>query len=235
MCKTLFLLIITITLLSCQKDDKKDILSSDYFSIATNLKTLKNYKEVPINDTIKKVSGRFNQYEINGFINNLGQKINWWNIIDLKKDDGYNVRLEYRIIDNKEKVNQFIFYHPKHGSYKINSKFFLKKKNKNTLRYSFYTPSEYEKVNSVGKFEYYIFIDNKLITSKIVECKKQDNVFFIDIPFSNTNKHIILKGLFSELFEDKDKKLGQNDIYVLDDLSLNQKLPTETIRLFNPK
>lgn len=233
--KRLFLLIITIILLSCKKDNKKDVLSSDYFSIATNLKTLKNYKYVSINDTVKKVSGNFNQYEIRGFINNLDQKINWWNIVDLKKDAGYNVRLEYRIIDNKEKVNQFIFYHPKHGIYKINSKFYLKKKNKNILTYSFYTPSEYKKINSVGKFEYYIFIDNKLFISKIAECKKQDNAFFIDIPFPKTNKHVILKGLFSELFEDKDKKLGQNDIYVLDDLSVGQKPPRQSVQLFTPK
>ncbi|KAA2220664.1 hypothetical protein [Chryseobacterium sediminis] len=219
-----FIFINILLFVSCSKakkenEGKTDIITNDYFSIATNLKTLKKVNKTILSDSLIKIEGSFSQYLVEGYINNIGQRINWWKIVDTKNNNAYNVRLEYRIIDDKEKVNQFIFYNNQRD-YKINSKYFTRSQLnnvKNTIRYSFYTPSEYPKKNLLKKFEYFLFIDNKEVNHLDLDCLKQDTHFFVDINVPKYHQKIILKGLFTEVFENNNKP-GQNEIYVLDTL-----------------
>lgn len=212
-------------MVSCEKSvnkvaTNKDIITTDYFSTATNLNTLKNVNRIKINDSLTKVSGVFNQYRVDGYINNTGQKINWWKIINTRDNNEYNAKVEYRIIDNKEKVNQFILFNNQ-GNYNKNSKFFSKEKlskGENTFKYSFYTPSEYPKKNLLKKFEYFLYIDNKEVKHSDLDCIQEDSHFFVNVEAPKSNQKIIIKGLFTELFEDNNKNPGQNEIYVLDTL-----------------
>lgn len=222
----IFLMLISLLVLfACNQNEKslkndKDIFSTEYFSIPTNLKTLRNIKKEIISDSLIKISGNFNHYFVQGFINESGQRINWWKIIDSKNDEGYNVRLEYRIVENKEKVNQFILYN-KNGDYVLKSKFYLRKKLDKLgeiYEYSFFTPSNSPKKNLLKKFNYTLFVNNKEIKSDDLECKEIDNYFLVNVKIPKSKEKIILKGLFTELFEDN-KKPGLNEIYVLDTLA----------------
>ncbi len=213
-------------MIACNKNEKslkneKDIFSNEHFSIPTNLKTLRNMKKEILNDSLTKITGNFNQYSVRGYINNSGQRINWWSIVNSKNDEDYKVRLEYRIVENKEKVNQFILYNKK-GDYTIKSKFYGKKKlNKlgEIYEYSFYTPSNSPKKNLLKKFNYVLFINNKEINSYDLECEELDNHFSAHVRIPKSKEKIILKGLFTELFEDSNKKPGLNEIYVLDTIA----------------
>jgi len=211
----LFLLMI----FSCkQKKDQVYIEPTKHFSIPTNIKYWKNFKEIYINDSIKKVSGNFKNYKVNGFFNNRGQKINWWKIenTDLNKKEK-NVRLEYRIIDDREFVNQFIYYDSK-GDYVNNSMFFLKQKlDKNILVFTFYTPRENIEMNHNGQFEYFLFENGKEIKSELIDCDQKGNVFYANVNIPN-KKDIILKGVFWETNRDSEGRVGGNDIYVIDTL-----------------
>lgn len=214
----LFILFLLILFSSKQNKDQVYIEPTKHFSIPTDIKYWKNVNTISINDSIKKVSGNFKNYKVNGFINTKGQKINWWRIENIKSNTNEkNVRLEYRIIDNKEFVNQFIYYDSK-GDYVNNSMFFLKQKlDKNILVYTFYTPRENIEMNHYGQFEYFLFENGKEIKSELINCEQKGNAFNASIHIPNKS-NIILKGVFWETNRDSEGKIGGNDIYVIDTL-----------------
>ncbi|MDP9960047.1 hypothetical protein [Chryseobacterium lathyri] len=227
--KICLIILIMFTVYSCKKENQKVDIKikkenynpTEYFSFPTNIKKWKNYKEITVNDSLKKVRGEFENYQIEGYINQYNQKINWWNIVNKKNIQADNVRLEYRIIDNKEHVNQYINYDTKNGDDTKNSLFYLKEKinnSKNTYKYSFYTPNEYPKKNLMRKFGYILFIDNKEIETLDLECLEEKDHFSVNINVPKSDQKIIVKGLFTELYEDKTKRPGQNEIYVIDTL-----------------
>jgi len=205
--KVYIIILITFTAYSCKKDNHKVAVKikqenynpTEYFSFPTNVKKWKNYKEIIINDSLKKVNGDFEDYNIVGFINQHNQKINWWNIVNKKNIQADNVRLEYRIVDDKEYVNQYISYNAKDGDYVINSLFYLKEKlNKpNVLRYKFYTPNKKNKVNTSAKVYISYFSNNEEVKTEVLKCLKKDNYYYVDIKIPKEN-NLFVKGMFEE-------------------------------------
>lgn len=212
---------------SCKKEShnvdikikKENYTPTEYFSFPTNVKNWKNYTEIIINDSLKKINGEFEDYKIEGYINKYNQKINWWNIINKKNVQADNVRLEYRIINKKEYVNQYITYNSKNGDDTLSSVFYLQERLNmpNTLRYKFYTPNEKNKINtSATVFISYLSKDKEIKTEDL-KCLKKDNYYYVDINVP-TGTNLIVKGLFEEGYEYDDGKMGINDIYILDTL-----------------
>jgi len=221
------IILILFTVYSCKKEDhkvdikikKENYNPTEYFSFPTNIKKWKNYKEIAVNDSLKKVQGEFEDYKIEGYINQYNQKINWWNIVNKKYIQADNVRLEYRIVDNKEYVNQYINYDTKNGDDIKNSLFYLKEKlNNNTLRYKFYTPNKKIKVNTSATTFLSFFLNNKEIRKEDLKCIKKNNYYYVDINYVSTGDNLIVKGLFEEGYEYNDGKMGLNEIYILDTL-----------------
>lgn len=226
--KNIYLIIlITFMIYSCKKENhtvdmkikKENYTPTEYFSFPTNIKKWKNYSEIIVNDSLKKVFGKFEDYNIEGYINQHGQKTGWWNIINIKNVKADNVKLEYRIINKKEYVNQYISYNLKDEKDIVNSLFYLKEKlnNFNTLRYKFYTPNKKNKVNMSATFLVSYFSNNKEIKTEDLKCLKKDEYYYVDIDIPKDN-NLILKGLFEEAYEYDDGEMGINDIYVLDTL-----------------
>lgn len=219
------IIFIFLTVYSCKKENnkvdikikKENYNPTEYFSFPTNIKKWKKYKEIAVNDSLKKVRGEFEDYKIEGYINQYNQKINWWNIVNKKNIQADNVRIEYRIIDNIEYVNQYINYDTIHGDDIKNSLFYLKEKlNNKTLRYKFYTPNKKIKVNASTTFFLSFFLNNKEIRKKNLKCIRNDNYYYVDVNYVNVNDNIIVKGLFEEGYEYDDGEMGLNEIYILD-------------------
>lgn len=225
--KLYIIILIIFTVHSCTKENQKGNIKikkenynpTDYFSFPTNIKNWKNYTEIVINDSLKKVHGEFEDYRIEGYIDHDGQKVGWWNIVNKKNAQADNVRLEYRIVNEKEFVNQYISYSLKEGNDTVNSLFYLKEKvNKpNILRYKFYTPNKKNKVNTSGTFFISYFSNSKELKTKDLKCLKKDNYYYVDIDIP-TYDDIIVKGLFEEGYEYDNGEMGINDIYILDTL-----------------
>lgn len=223
--KVYIIILIIFTAYSCKKEGhkvsievrKEDYNPTEYFSFPTNIKKWKNYKEIFVNDSLKKVGGEFENYMIEGYINHNNQKIKWWNIINKKDIQADNVRIEYRIVDNKEYVNQYVNYDVKNGDDTKNSLFYLKEKSNNTLRYKFYTPNNKVKVNMSGKFFISFFSNSKELKSEDLKCLKNDKYYYVDVDVSKY-KDAIIKGLFEEVYEYENGETGINDIYVSDTL-----------------
>lgn len=225
--KVYIIILITFTVYSCKKENhevavkikQENYNPTEYFSFPTDIKKWKNYKETIINDSLRKVNGDFEDYNIEGYINQHNQKINWWNIVNKKNIQADNIRLEYRIVDDKEYVNQYISYNAKDGDYVINSMFYLKEKlNNNTLRYKFYTPNKKIKVNTSATAFLSFFLNNKEIRKEDLKCAKKNNYYYVDINYVPTNDNLVIKGLFEEGYEYKDGNMGLNEIYILDTL-----------------
>lgn len=185
---------------------------------------MRNYKETPVNDSLKKISGNYSHYNISGYINAKKQKLGWWQIVDHEQGEKYNVKLQYKILDKKEKVNQYIIYNLDKGIYKINSKFYEKSRSITNdsivYKYVFYTPSLEKKMFSESYFKYFLVRANKqLVTTKTIIAKKKDTGYVI--LFSTPNEeNLFLVGYFWEFFANNDGIKSENQIFVEDTLKL---------------
>ncbi|MCF2218686.1 hypothetical protein H9Q08_05155 [Chryseobacterium sp. PS-8] len=226
--RKLYVIILTVfTIYSCTKENhktetkikKENYSPTEYFSFPTDIKNWRNYTEIVINDSLKKVSGEFGDYMIKGYIDHNKQKIGWWNILDKQTDQADNARIEYRIIDKKEFVNQYISYNLKDGNDTINSLFYLREKliKPNIVRYKFYTPNKKIKINMSGKFFISYFSNNKKLKTEDLKCFKKNNYYYVDIDFPTQGNNIV-KGLFEEAYEYDNGEMGVNDMYILDTL-----------------
>lgn len=227
MSKVYIIILIIFTVYSCKKENhngdikikKENYNPTEYFSFPTNIKKWQNYKEITVHDSLKKVCGEFENYKIQGYINQYNQKINWWSIVNKKDIQADNVRLEYRIIDNKEYVNQYINYNTRNGDDTINSLFYLKEEldKPHILRYKFYIPNKKNKVNTSATVSLSYFSDNKEIKTEDLKCLKKNNYYMVDVHIP-TDNNLIIKGLFEEGYEYGDGEMGVTDIYILDTL-----------------
>lgn len=227
MSKVYVYILIIFTIYSCTKENQKidtkikkeNYSPTEYFSFPTNIKKWKKYNEIVINDSLKKISGEFEDYTIEGYIDSSGHKVGWWNIVNKKSTQADNARIEYRIIDKKEFVNQYVTYTLKDGNDTINSLYYLKEilDKPNILRYKFYTPSKKTKINTSGTFFISYFSDNKKIKTEDLKCVRKGNYYYVDINAPTKNRTII-KGLFEEGYEYDSGEMGINDIYVSDTL-----------------
>lgn len=220
---------------SCEKQRQKssrDLNSTEHFSIATDLGNLKNVEKHKINDSLYIIKGKFNSYEIIGYIKENNKRTGWWEAKDYKTKV-LLARLEYQMIDNKEFVNQFILYQG--GKIDtLRSKFYSFTKTANLIKYKFYTPYQLKAIRSQGKLNYEYFYEEE--EKKHLECKctKDKNVFNCEFYFPKgiSNKDIFLRGNFWEMFQLNNGDIGENNIYILD--TINQKRSNETVKLFNP-
>lgn len=207
-------IIIFMIFISCKKEVSKDILVNDYFSIPTDSSIWNNYEELRINDSIIRVSGDFSNYNIVGYINKKGQKINWWNVLSL---DNKKLNIEYHIIDDIEKVNQYIFI-DNDVIDNTRSKFYKKKKiNENIHRIIFYTPNNFLKYEQEGNINYYLFYKGEDIGKFInIKCNMEENYYYVDIEHNNRYDKIDILGIFFEMYKDNNGNLVENEIYLKD-------------------
>ncbi|MDR6488489.1 hypothetical protein J2799_003007 [Chryseobacterium vietnamense] len=216
------LLFILLFIVSCKKSEEaknyKDLNSTKYFSISTDLKNLKNIEKNKVNDSLYKVKGIFKNYAINGYITNNNIRINWWSAFDNKTKE-LLAKLEYKLIDNKEFVNQYILFENKSID-TLGSKFYSVKKNANSVSYKFYMPSQLKKLNCEGKLNYHIYSKGTEQAHLQCKCIKNANIFNCEFPIPkdlNFND-ITIRGNFWEMFQLENGDIGGNDIYVLDTL-----------------
>jgi hypothetical protein len=223
-----------LIIFSCKKEEVKSnegMHPKDYFSVVTNLKKLKYIEKHKINDSLYNVRGQFNTYEVTGQMNGNNVKTDWWEVKDLKTKM-LVAKLEYKIIDDKEFVNQyFLFTQEKLDT--LNSKFYKLKKNGNLLKYRFYTSALYKKIQPEGKLNYHVYSNGKEVSHLQCRCKKYNNFYDCQFTIPTNSKKVIIRGNFWEMFQLENGNVGENEIYVLD--TLDQKPPTETTKLINPK
>lgn len=217
-----FLLLVLSIILSCKKNtDQKnyrDLNSTEYFSISTNLKNLKKIEKHKINDSLYKVNGLFKNYDMNGYVNEKGMRINWWTAADNGKGELFT-KFEYKLIDNKEFVNQYILFDNKNID-TLSSKFYTVKKNANSVNYKFYMPSQLKRIRSEGKLNYHIY--SKRIEQVHLQCKctKNATIFSCDFPIPKNLdiNDITIRGNFWEMFQLENGNIGENEVYILDTL-----------------
>ncbi len=221
--KNRYVLLVFLFLLvfSCKKEKKdnyENLSSSEYFSIATNLKNLKNIEKYKINDSLYKVRGFFNNYIISGYVNENNIRIGWWIASDKNTKD-LLAKLDYKLIDNKEFVNQYILFKNRKID-TLNSKFYRFSRVHDSIKYKFYMPVQSNETRSEGKLNYRYFIKGKV--KRHLECKgiKNKNIFDCEfqIPSGSYPNDLIVQGNFWEMFQLKNGNIGQNDIYILDTL-----------------
>lgn len=212
------LIFLFLLIFSCKKEkiNYENLSSSEYFSVATSLKNLKNIEKYRINDSLYKVRGLFNNYTISGYVNENNIRIGWWIASD-KKD--LLAKLDYKLIDNKEFVNQYILF--KNGKIDtLNSKFYKVSRVQNYIKYKFYMPVQSDEIRSEGKLNYRYFIQGKV--KRHLECKgiKNKNIFDCEfqVPSDSYPNDLIVQGNFWEMFQLKNGNIGQSDIYILDTL-----------------
>lgn len=226
--------------LSCKKEDKTFISSNTLFNQITNLEQYSNVQKID-EDSLIKIKADNDDYIIDGYISKkLNKKMGWWNIRD--KNNALNkVKLQYIYFENKEKVNQFIFYKDNIID-SVRSKFYTfdkkKQNNKDIITYSFCTPKSEKPALSANL--YYLVMNNNnndvLEESKSKSEKNKNHYQFkLEIPVEG---EIIIKGLFSEVLNVENENLGTNEI-LTDDLISSQekkfKSKNVEIILHNPK
>ncbi|WP_054512386.1 hypothetical protein [Chryseobacterium sp. ERMR1:04] len=227
MTNKLILLYLFLFFVSCKKNEEtknyKDLNSTEYFSIATNLKNLKKIEKLKINDSLFKIKGQFSIYEIKGQINKNNKRIGWWEATDNNTKE-LVAKLEYKLIDKKEFVNQYILFENKKID-TLSSKFYSLKKKVNSVSYRFYIPNQLKKIRSEGKLNYrysfqgkeYRHLESKAVKNKnIFECE-------ISLPKNIDDNDFIIQGGFWEMFQLENGGIGANDIYVLDTIQGNTK------------
>ncbi|ALR31252.1 hypothetical protein ATE47_12295 [Chryseobacterium sp. IHB B 17019] len=201
-------------LFSCEKEENKEFIrSNSLFNDITNLKKYNNIQKKDV-DTLIKISASNEDYIIDGYLSKrLNKKTGWWNIQD--KHNKFNkAKIQYLYFENKEKVNQFIFY--KNNTIDSSrSKFYDLRKSENTITYTFCTPKSKETALS-GKL-FYIVTDknNEILTESKIESKKNNNSYQIKIK-TPLIKKLIIKGLFSEILNIENSDLGTNEIFTED-------------------
>ncbi|MDR6160265.1 hypothetical protein QF023_003781 [Chryseobacterium sp. SLBN-27] len=208
------LVFLSLSLLSCKKESNKDLVSSNsLFNDITNLKQYDNVQKVD-EDTLIRIKASNNEYIIDGYISKkLNKKTGWWNIQD-KNNEINKVRLQYIYFENKEKINQFIFY-KNNIIDSTKSKFYVLDKIGNIMKYSFFTPKSKESVISANLYYIIMNENNDILKESKIEDGENNNqyLFKLEIPIT---KKVMIKGLFSEKLNLEDKSLGVNEILTED-------------------
>lgn len=208
------LVFLSLSLLSCKKESDKDLVSSNsLFNDITNLKQYDNVQKVD-EDTLIRIKASNNEYIIDGYISKkLNKKTGWWNIQD-KNNEINKVRLQYIYFENKEKINQFIFY-KNNIIDSTKSKFYVLDKIGNIMKYSFFTPKSKESVISANLYYIIMNENNDILKESKIEDGENNNqyLFKLEIPIT---KKVMIKGLFSEKLNLEDKSLGVNEILTED-------------------
>ncbi|MDR6517304.1 hypothetical protein [Chryseobacterium camelliae] len=218
--KHILVYLLFFLIFSCKKEKSKDyeeLSSAEYFSIPTNLNNLTSLKKYKINDSIYAIRGRFNIYEITGQVKKNGIRTGWWEAKNYKNKI-LVARLEYKLIENKEFVNQYVLF--KSGKIDtLKSKFYSLGKDHKSLKYRFYMPYQPKKLRSEGNLNYRYSFQGKEHKHLKIRCIKNGNIYYCEIPISldNINTLTIL-GNFWEMVQLENGDIVENNIYVEDTL-----------------
>jgi hypothetical protein len=213
--------LLVLFIFSCKKEKSNDyekMNSTEHFSIPTNINNLTNIEKNRIGDSLYKIKGKFGVYEVTGQVKENNVRTGWWQAKDLKTKI-LIAKFEYRIIDNKEFINQFIFY--KNGKIDtLKSKFYSLSRNENSIKYKFYTPNQSREIRSEGKLNYKYIFQGKAKNHLECKCVKDKNIFDCELPISKDTDvdNLIILGNFWEMFQLDNGDIGQNDIYISDTL-----------------
>lgn len=206
------------TLFFCNKkqsEEKTIINSQDFFSRITDINKLKKTERIRINDSTYRIKGGVDSLQVTGYLTQNNEKIDWWKVVDSNSNKEI-VMIEYRLVDNKEFANQYkIFNSSKLDIYK--SKYYTLMSKKSNIFYSFYVPKNKDIIKTKGKFLYSVYDTkrNEEISSGECECINSDNQFRCTFSIPNKN-NIVISGVFWELSQIKNGKMGGSEIYVRD-------------------
>jgi len=202
-----------------QSEEKSIINYQDFFSRITDISKLKKAERIMLNDSTYRIKGNIDSYQVTGYLTENNKKIDWWKIAD-SNSNKESVVIEYRLVDNKEFANQYkIFNNSKLDVYK--SKYYTLTSKKGKVLYSFYVPKNVDITRTEGTFLYSVYDIKKnkeLINSKC-ECMNSDNQFRCTFSIPNEND-IVISGVFWELSQIKDGKMGGSEIYVRDTIKI---------------
>ncbi|WP_126651482.1 hypothetical protein [Chryseobacterium aureum] len=200
-----------------QSEEKSIINSQDFFSRITDISKLKKAERIMLNDSTYRIKGNIDSYQVTGYLTENNKKIDWWKIAD-SNSNKESVVIEYRLVDNKEFANQYkIFNNSKLDVYK--SKYYALTSRKDKVLYSFYVPKNVDITRTEGTFLYSVYDvkKNKEMIYNKCECMNTDNQFRCTFSIPNKND-IVISGVFFEVSQIKDGKMGGSEIYVRDTL-----------------
>lgn len=212
--------VLLFTLFFCSKkqsEEKKIINSQDFFSKITDISKLKKAEKTKLNDSTYRIKGNIDSYQVTGYLTENNKKIDWWKIIESKSNKEI-ASIEYRLVDNKEFANQYkVFNSSKLDVYK--SKHYNLTYKNNDVLYFFYVPKSKNIIRTEGTFLYSIYDirKNKEISSTKCECTNTDYQFQCKFSIPNKN-NIVISGVFFEVSQIKNGKMGGSEIYVRDTL-----------------
>ncbi|UMQ41173.1 hypothetical protein MKS83_17440 [Chryseobacterium sp. Y16C] len=208
------------TLFFCKKEEpkeKKNINSQAFFSKIADISKFEKSERTKLNDSTYRIKGDVGPLHVTGYLTQNNEKIDWWKIVDSNSDKELMI-IEYRLVDNKEFANQYkIFNNSELDIYK--SKYYALTPKKSNVFYSFYVPKNKDIIKTKGKFLYSVYDTkkNEEIGSSECECINSDNQFRCTFSIPNKN-NIVISGVFFELSQTKDGKMGGSEIYVRDTL-----------------
>lgn len=201
-----------------QSEEKSIINSQDFFSKITDISKLKKAEKIMLNDSTYRIKGNIDSYQVTGYLTENNKKIDWWKIVDTKNNEEI-AKIEYRLVDKKVFANQYkIFDNSKLNVYRSKYYTFMLRKDKDEdISYYFYVPKSKDVIESKGRFLYSVYDIKKnkeMIYSKC-ECTNTDNQFQCTFSIPNKN-NIVISGVFFEVSQIKNGKMGGSEIYVRD-------------------
>lgn len=201
-----------------QSEEKSIINSQDFFSKITDISKLKKAEKIMLNDSTYRIKGNIDSYQVTGYLTENNRKIDWWKIVDTNNNEEI-AKIEYRLVDKKVFANQYkIFDNSKLNVYKSKYYTFMLRNDKDEdISYYFYVPKSKDVIRTEGEFLYSVYDIKKnkeMIYSKC-ECTNTDNQFQCTFSIPNKN-NIVISGVFFEVSQIKNGKMGGSEIYVRD-------------------
>jgi hypothetical protein len=187
--KKQYLLFILFFLICCNKQQNETKNLKDEINKNFDLKKYSITKQ-KVNDSIVKIQGYNDRYNISGYLNTKrNKKDNWWYLQD-KKDT--ILVAEYILFGNDKFLNQYKFFNHAVLDVKM-SKFYKDTIRNNKYLIHFNLPQDGFKTGS-NRFSYNLVLDGKIIGSK--EIQNHVPVFDYEIDMKNYPKFDFIKGVF---------------------------------------
>lgn len=222
--KKIIYIIFLLTLFFCKKEETKEktiINSQDFFSRITDINKFTKTERIKLNDSTYRIKGYMDSLKVTGYLTQNNEKIDWWRIVDTNNNKEIAI-IEYRLlVDKRVFANQYkIFNNSELDIYRSKYYTSLLRKNKDEdVFYSFYVPKSKDIIRTEGTFLYSVYDTkkNEEISSGKCKCINSDNQFRCTLSIPNKN-NIVISGVFWELSQIKDGKMGGSEIYVRDTL-----------------
>ncbi|MBP0611542.1 hypothetical protein J8J42_00590 [Chryseobacterium sp. cx-311] len=203
---TVYCLLISV---SCNRKNQDFVGKDAAFNELLDLKHYQ-YTAVKLTDSVTAYKGSNNNFSIRGLKkNNL--KFGWWEVIDVH--DQRKGKFEIMTIDNKEQVNQYIYFDKKGDTIKTHSLFYLTKNENNTITYKVHFPPTDDQVIHAQ----FYFMINKQQKPQIVSLDKSE-VFTYQYKVPVQSRINIVKGMFT-IATKRGDAMGVKNLYTLDTIT----------------